>query len=104
MKKQVWSQGDLVIIQEPIPIGLAEQGSHDGIFARGEATGHAHRIIKGEARFFLDGSTTRAWALTDLEIGHEDHPSIRIPAGTQFRYHQEREADWLAEVNRNVVD
>ena len=104
MKKRVWSQGDLVLIEEPIPEGIDEKKDHDGIFARGEATGHAHRIIHGEARFFLDSSMTRAWALTDLEIGHEDHPSIRIPAGTQFRYHQEREADWFKAVNRNVAD
>lgn len=101
---KVWSQGDLVLVEEEIPMGLAEQKDHDGIFARGEVTGHAHRIIKGEARFFLDGSVTRAWALTDLEIGHEDHPSVQVPAGTKFRYHREREADWLEEVNRNVAD
>ena len=102
--KKVRSQGDLVIIEEPIPKNAKEVVGHDGVFAYGEVTGHSHRIIKGEARFFLDGATTRAWALTDLEIGHEDHPSFTIPAGTQFRYNQEREADWFEEVNRNVSD
>ena len=101
---KVWSQGDLIIIEEPVPESAKKKEDHDGIFLRGEVTGHAHRIIKGEARFFLDGLTARAWALTDLEIGHEDHPSIRIPARTQFRYYQEREADWVEEINRNVAD
>ncbi len=103
-KQKVWSQGDLVIIEELIPKGIKEIPGHDGIFAYGEVTGHSHRIISGEARFFLDGATTRAWALTDLQIGHEDHPNMRIPAGTQFRYNQEREADWLSEATRNVAD
>lgn len=105
MKKiKVWSQGDLVIIEEAIPQTSQEVAKHGGVFAYGEATGHSHRIIKGEARFFVDGTTTHAWALTDLQIGHEDHPSMTIPAGTQFRYHQEQEADWLSEETRNVTD
>ena len=104
MEKRSWSQGDLVIVEDEIPKGIGEVQNHDGILARGEATGHSHRIIKGEVRFFLDGSIARAWALTDLEIGHEDHPSIRIPADTTFRYHQEREADWFNEISRNVTD
>src|SRR3990167_1105287 len=105
MKRQrVWSQGDLVLIEETIPKKAEEIENPDGVLLRGEATGHRHRIIKGEARFFRNDDTTMAHALTDLQIGHEDHPSITIPAGTKFRYGQEREADWQREVSRNVAD
>ena len=105
MKKQrVWSQGDLVLIEETIPKEAEEIEKHDGVLAYGEVTGHCHRIIKGEVRFFRNGNVAMAYALTDLQIGHEDHPNITIPTGTKFRYGQEREADWFEEVNRNVAD
>ena len=105
-KRRVWSQGDLVLIEGMIPEGSQEVIDHDGILLKGEATGHAHRVISGEARYFRNGKECYVFALTNLQIGHEDHFGFQrtIPAGISVRYGQEREANWLEEVTRNVAD
>ena len=107
MKKlKVWSQGDLVIVEAKIPKNALEVENPDGELLRGEATGHRHRIVSGQARYFRSAETEYAYALTDLQVGHEDHPGFQqmIPAGTSFRYGPEREADWFSESTRNVLD
>lgn len=104
MKTQrVWTQGDVVIVEEELPKDAVDI-KHDGVLAYGEVTGHRHRINNGQVRFFRSERGMYAKALTDLEIIHEDHPSVRVPKGTTFRYHQEREADWLSETIRDVQD
>lgn len=101
---KAWAQGDIVLLEEKLPEGAEEVKDHDGVLFRGEATGHRHRVACGQVRYFRNGSECYAYGLTDFEIVHEDHPTLRIPAGTTIRYYQEREVDWINEVNRNVAD
>ena len=102
--QRVWSQGDLVLLEEPLPADAIEVTDHDGVLAYGEATSHRHKIVKGEVRYFRSATGFYAYGLTDFETGHEDHPAIKIPRGVSVRYYQEREADWFGEETRNVSD
>lgn len=105
MKKQrVWSQGDVVLLEEKLPNDAVEVKDHDGVLAYGEITGHRHHIIKGEVRFFRSEKGQYLQVLSDFALlSHEDHPAMRIERGTS-RYYQQREVDWLNDATRNVTD
>lgn len=106
MKKQkVYSQGDVVLIDVELPKDVVEVEHWDGILAYGEVTGHAHRIVKGDVRYFRDSCGDGfLQVLSDFaEIGHEDHPIVRIPRGIR-KNQQAREVDWMSEQIRNVQD
>lgn len=109
MKKtqRVWSQGDVVLLEEDLPKDAVEIMDHDGVLFYGEATGHSHRIPPNQARFFRSSKGLFFTALEDIHgLIHEDHPRGKrsIPKGTTLRYDQEREADWFSDVTRNVSD
>ena len=103
-KQRVWSQGDVVLLEEKLPEDAVEVKSHDGVLAHGEVTGHRHRIVKGEVRFFRSEKGEYLQVLSDRAIlSHEDHPNVSIGRGVT-RYYQEREVDWMSEAVRNVAD
>ncbi|MBS0014926.1 MAG: hypothetical protein KFF72_00915 [Arthrospira sp. SH-MAG29] len=62
----------------------------DLVLARGEVTGHTHRITQGEAELYQWGINLclRVYSQTAI-LTHEEHQSITIPKG-----------DWLVTIQR----
>lgn len=86
--KPFWRQGDIyfVKIDEEIDSTMAAPVK-SGIIAKGETTGHAHRVspssIAAGALLFLVG---RSMVLRSPEVGativHDEHGPIELPAGS----------------------
>jgi len=78
----------------------------DGILAKGEATGHHHRVAELEAvevyRTHQDDVFLRVGP-GGVSIEHEEHKPVALPAG-DYRMHQAREFDYLAGLGRRVRD
>ena len=74
------------------------------VVARGEVTGHAHRIAVGDAEVFQieDGLYLRV-GQGGIGIEHEEHGRLEIPPGN-YRIGVDREFDYLREMERQVVD
>ena len=86
--KPFWRQGDIYFVKldEEIDSGRATPVKN-GIIAKGETTGHAHRVsqssIAGGALLSLVG---RSMFLRSPEAGttivHDEHGPIELPAGS----------------------
>jgi len=76
----MYRQGDLLFVQAEIPQDAEQQD--DGVIARGEVTGHMHRISDG-AKAVLMVAAAQAYvrAMRDAEIVHDEHNAITLPAG-----------------------
>ena len=65
------------------------------VLARGEVTGHAHRIVEGQA--FLYRLATGILYLRVLsefaKLYHEEHEDILLPKG-DYEVRRQREWDW----------
>jgi hypothetical protein len=72
--------------------------------ARGETTGHAHRLAGGEQAQVLvqRGGDMFIVADENSAIEHEEHPTIKLSPGV-WRVYRQRELDPLGDVRR-VVD
>ena len=97
----MWRHGDVLIaIVDGIP-----KDAHSvpgAVLARGEATGHAHRIAKSDSvRIWRSGSTTFLEVLKPAQLIHEEHDTIELPCGT-YRFWMQRE--YSPEAIRRVVD
>ena len=86
---KMWRHGDVLVrsIKEIPSEATKRQGS---ILARGEATGHAHRI-QGKCELFESKGTLYLQILDDeVELVHEEHKTIVLPKG-KYRVWQQRE-------------
>lgn len=102
-----WRQGDIFFVKTDETIDLAKATPvKNGVIARGETTGHAHRVSKTS----LDGGALlnllgRSLYLKAPEAGatvvHDEHKPIHLPAGVYEVVHQ-REFDGLGW--RQVLD
>jgi hypothetical protein len=72
---------------------------HQSILARGEVTGHAHRLTGGDWR--CNGKTLVVVTYALLE--HEEHSTIRLLPGV-YEILQQRELDPLTLIGRWVSD
>lgn len=93
-------QGDLLMVPGRIPAGLRRV--EDGVVARGEATGHAHRLEEGT--LWIDEAGTM-WIAPDAEtgawaLGHEEH--ARQTGTEPCRVIRQRE--YAEEAPRQVAD
>ena len=97
----MYRQGDLLFVQVTnIPTEAIEQ--KDGIIAKGEITGHMHRIQQQQkAMLMIAAGIAYIKALQETEIVHEEHNTIILPPGEwEVRRQQEYEpSGW-----RQVVD
>jgi len=95
-----WRQGDIFFVkldEEPKLVGATTL--KNGVIARGETTGHMHRVsptsLAAGAALVLLG---RAMYLRSPETGatvvHEEHGPIQLPAGT-FAVVNQQEFDGL---------
>ncbi|PTY05371.1 hypothetical protein DB346_02045 [Verrucomicrobia bacterium LW23] len=89
-RKKVWRQGDVYIIGTPgsgSPGGTAKAAGTEvpPILARGEVTGHSHRVEDpATARLFRAGSgedMTLSVTAATATIVHEEHQPVCIPRG-----------------------
>jgi hypothetical protein len=75
---------------------------NDLILADGEVTGHAHRVT-GQAEVFDDDSDRVLRAASPVEVEHEEHKTISLPAG-EYRTFKQQEIDPDTEEARAVAD
>ena len=104
-------QGDIFfrgVESPPSDKGLSER--RDGVLAHGEVTGHRHAIRSpgwDEVLMWQDneGSIYLYSESEPIQIGHEEHDTITLPAGTWVQVYGQREYDPLAvERERRVLD
>jgi hypothetical protein len=77
----MYRQGDLLFVEASIPGHGAEQVD-DGIVARGEVTGHTHRIRPGtQAALLIAAGIAYIRALQETPIDHEEHDTVILPVG-----------------------
>lgn len=90
---KIYRHGDVLISAiETLP---AEAKPREGlILARGEVTGHAHRIeTDGKAELFQAGQQLFLRVLgCAAKVVHEEHQPIELPIGT-YRVWRQREYD-----------
>jgi hypothetical protein len=95
---EVYRQGDLVI-RKLAKTDAGDVQEHESILARGEVTGHAHRLTGGEWR--CNGRTLVVITYALLE--HEEHSTIRLPSGV-YEIFRQRELDPLSNDEHWVDD
>ena len=73
--------------------------------AEGEATGHRHRITRGEAELYqMATGLMYLKVLSDFAtLFHEEHEEIELPKG-DYEVSIEREYDWVEGLEKKVVD
>lgn len=96
-----YQQGDVLIKPASIPKSAQKQKSL--ILVEGEATGHNHAIIKGNAQAYRQGQNLWLAVLTTSFLEHPEHNPIELPPG-EYQVCIVREYDHFAEEARRVVD
>ena len=96
---QLFRQGDVLLRQiSGLPSGVEKV--NDSVLARGEATGHSHRIEGG--RVFRTGNGQLLVQVEkEAELVHEEHRQITIPQGT---YEVVRQIEYNPIAERQVSD
>lgn len=77
----------------------------DKNLAEGEVTGHAHRV-NGSAEVYdadENGDVRMLRALNDVDVTHEEHQTVRLPAG-EYDIRRQVEYDPDLEEARRVAD
>jgi hypothetical protein len=91
-------QGDVLLKPiEKIPTEAKE--TTDNVLARGEATGHSHRI-EG-ARVFRNGDQLLLQVEQEAQLVHEEHGLIQVPRGD---YEVVRQREYNPVMERQVTD
>jgi hypothetical protein len=76
-----------------LPRGL-RRVKGEAILARGELTGHAHRIVQGQVQLYQLGVILYLRVLSEFaKLYHEEHEDIVLPKG-DYEVRQQREWDW----------
>jgi hypothetical protein len=87
-------QGDilLLLVGRVLPPSARPIARESGVvvLAHGEATGHRHQIRSPHAALFAIGEERLLRVEGEAELEHEEHASIRLPAGV-YRIVQQRE-------------
>ncbi len=104
-------QGDIFFREvkgPPSDKGLAHR--QNGVLAHGEVTGHRHAIRSPswDQVLMYEDNAGSIYLFSDaepIEIGHEEHDTITLPARTWVQVYGQREYDPLAaERERRVLD
>ncbi len=107
-------QGDLIFVPTTqIPVWFREQAKkqRNGIIARGEATGHSHRIaVLEDAEVFAAGRYDSSETIfvkvgpNGVSIVHEEHKPVMLEPNTNYEVKRAREYDYLSNLSRIVRD
>jgi hypothetical protein len=103
MKRDMYRQGDVLIVSDQVPEKAEEIPIDDRIVvAYGEVTGHAHAISKLQARLYAHADL-RYLVVSDegADLTHEEHSTIHLPAGTYRIVHQR---EYIPQSSRLVLD
>jgi hypothetical protein len=92
---KAYRQGDVSILAVNDVPKQARKVKGELVLARGEVTGHAHRIVEGQA--FLYRLATGILYLRVLsevaKLYHEEHEDVILPKG-DYEVRRQREWDW----------
>ena len=102
---KAYRQGDVSILTAVNIPNNAKTVTGEPILARGEVTGHTHRITQGTVRLYqLASGLMYLRVLSEFaKLYHEEHEEIILPKG-DYEVRQQKEFDWLSEVTRYVQD
>ena len=108
---EAYRQGDVSIMAVNRIPKQARKVRGELVLARGEVTGHAHKIVEGQAFLFrVATSLLYLRVLSEFaKLYHEEHEDIILPKG-EYEIRQQRKFDWVATrrsgkgVMRHVVD
>jgi hypothetical protein len=101
--KNAYRQGDVSILTTAkLPKG-AKRVRGEPVLARGEVTGHAHRIIEGKVRLYQLGVVLYLRVLSEFaKLYHEEHEDVILARG-DYAVRRQREFDPM-EGARHVCD
>jgi hypothetical protein len=102
--KNVISQGDVTFV----PVKAVPKGGNkiaDGILARGESTGHSHRVGTLEAAelYAIEGKMFLKVGDEGVSIVHEEHAPVTLDPGN-YEVIIDKQFDYSAQALRNVAD
>ena len=97
----MYRQGDLLFVPcAKIPKDAKPQ--EDGVIARGETTGHAHRIRQGmQAMLMVTAAMAYVRAQEETAVDHEEHATVMLPIGW---WEVRRQREYEPEGWRQVAD
>lgn len=95
MERLQYRQGDIFIIEVnkeiPIDAKVEDRDNERIVLAYGEATGHAHAIHnKGATLFALENNLRLLKTDEEVELVHEEHSTIKLPANKTFQIIRQR--------------
>lgn len=106
MAPRYYQHGDVLIVAAELPAASTLTPARDGlVLARGEVTGHAHRVAGPEVEAWEDAQGT-LWLRVGAGGGtvtHEEHGVGVVEPGT-YRIDRVQEYDHFAEEARRVAD
>lgn len=91
----MYRQGDILIVPIltiPNDVQQIEYENGQAILAHGEATGHKHAFDKSEAILYANDNMYLKIIVTQGLLVHEEHSTIKIPAGN-YKVIRQREYD-----------
>ena len=98
-------QGDVFLKPvESFPTGIQKLDTN--VLAYGEATGHDHRVVGGQAVVYAAKGETEAKYVDvteESELVHQEHEAINVPEG-QYEVVHEREYSPFDEAIKRVQD
>lgn len=106
-------QGDLLFVPiqtDELPPDLKKR--ENGIIAKGEATGHHHRVavledadvLTAPEHFRIEPDVFLSVGPKGVSIVHEEHKTVTLDPNTFYKVNRAREYDYLADVGRFVSD
>jgi len=105
LKKQ-FRQGDILLREiEEVPTGDLEIVD-DGVLALGETTGHSHQVQMSKGVQLLRDPKTKIMfivATTIAIVTHEDHGTLKLPAGA-YQVTQQRQRGYAPRTVRQIQD
>jgi hypothetical protein len=102
---EAYRQGDVSIIAVSNPLAPKGRRIKEPVLARGELSGHAHRIVQGKVQLYqLATGLLYLRVLSEFaKLYHEEHEDIVLPRG-DYEVRRQREFDWVGMGVRNVAD
>lgn len=93
---QVYRQGDVSIIAVKGLPKKTKRVKGEPILARGEVTGHAHRMVEGKVRLYQLSGLLYLRVLSEFaKLYHEEHEDLVLPRG-DYQINRQREYDWFS--------
>lgn len=102
--KNVMSQGDVTFIPvKAFPKSVKR--ITDGVIAKGETTGHSHRVgtLESAELYEMEGKMFLKVGDEGVSIVHEEHAPVTLDPGN-YEIHIDQSFDYSAQALRNVAD